>query len=183
MPWLAERCREKGHTVIAPEMPEARTPTPELWLPALEEKVGALTPETFFVGHSLGCRAIALYAQSRPADERAEGAVFVAGSFVSTLPPADDESERAVVRRRWHSREIDAQKVKARLSRIVGIYAPDDPWVSLENAAFVRDTLGGVLVLDEGKGHFRGKLDGIYELPSALSALETLLLEEKQSEK
>lgn len=170
-PWLAQELKHAGHEVVAPTMPDARAPDPAAWLSTLESTIGAFDSETFLVGHSLGCRALALYAQEQSPGNRAGGVVFVAGSFISAPPHNDDTTERAQVRRAWHAHTLVPENIRDAFLRIAGVYCPDDPWVSFDNAHFVAGVLNGALYVEEGKGHFRGKLDGVTELSVVLRAL------------
>src|SRR5947207_892958 len=79
LPWLAEELRHHGYEVTAPQMPHAEHPILPEWLATLTNTVGAVDGGTHFIGHSLGCYAIAKYLEKRPAEEQAGKVVFVAG--------------------------------------------------------------------------------------------------------
>ncbi len=173
-PWLKIELEKNGCLVEVLSLPEPKRPAPDAWIAAIQDAVGTVDVDTYFVSHSLGCRATALFLQSRAEGEVAGGAVFVAGSF---LPPKAPHPHPLAeeVRAKWKEHSVEPEGLAAHLKRLIAIYCEDDPWVSFENAAFSKNILGATLIVETGKGHFRGKHDGILELPSARDAVESLM--------
>ncbi len=173
-PWLKTELGQHGSFVHILMLPEPKRPTPDAWVAAICDAVGVVDADTYFVSHSLGCRATALFLQTRPEAEVAGGAVFVAGSF---LPPKAPHPHPLAeeVRAQWKGYIVEPDMLANHLTHLVAIYCEDDPWVSFENAAYARDILGAQLIVETGKGHFRGKHDGIFELPSARDAVLALM--------
>ena len=63
-PYLSLELKANGFDVSAPQMPHAAEPKVGEWLSFLREYVGKPDEQTYFVGHSLGCIAIARYLET-----------------------------------------------------------------------------------------------------------------------
>jgi len=163
-PWLAKNLREQGFLVEAPEMPDTDNPKIEAWTEHIREKVGRCDENTFFVGHSIGCQAIMRYLEKISDDEKAGGAVFVAGWF--TLSNIDGEEDR-LISSPWLNLPIDFEKVKACAKKISCIFSDDDPYVPVENWEMFSKNLGAEIIIEKNRGHFTDD-DGVTELPVAL---------------
>jgi len=98
LPWLKEELESKGFEVMIPQMPEASSPRIKNWVPALAEAVGVANDQTFFVGHSMGCQAIARYLELLPEGAEVGGVVFVAGFFTRLTNLEDDDEVRDIAR-------------------------------------------------------------------------------------
>lgn len=167
LPWLAEKLAEKGFSVKVPEMPGTDNPKIGAWVSHLQKIVGRCDADTFFVGHSIGCQAIMRYLEKIPGDEKAGGAVFVAGWL--TLSNIDSQEER-MTSSPWLNTPIDFSKIKQRAEKFSCIFSDDDPYVPKENGKLFSEKLGAKLITLKNTGHFSGE-DGINELPGALEEL------------
>ena len=168
-PWLKQELTKVGFEVFVPQMPEASNPRIYNWVPKIAEVVGIPDENTFFVGHSMGCQAIARYVESLPDNTKVGGAVFVAG-FFKHLIEEEDDPELQEIRKHWLGTPIDFDKIKPRLGKSVAIFSDDDPYVPLDNQDDFRDKLSSKIVIESNKGHFSGS-DGVVELPQALKAV------------
>ena len=63
-PYLSLELKANGFEVNAPQMPNAAHPKVSEWISFLKEYVGKPDKDTYFVGHSLGCIAIARYLET-----------------------------------------------------------------------------------------------------------------------
>ena len=170
-PWLKRELEAKGFQVFIPELPDTDKPRIQKWIPALAEVVGTADENTYFVGHSMGCQAIARYVEIL--DRRVGGAVFVAG-FFKRLTGLEDDPEVQETDRRWLEAPLDFGKARQNLGKSVAIFSDDDPWVPLDNQDDFRDKLGSKIVIERGMRHFSGS-DGLKELPAALRAVEEIV--------
>ena len=168
-PWLRKTLEAKGFEVFVPQMPDAANPRIYNWVPKLTEVVGIADEQTYFVGHSMGCKTIARYIESLPEGTKVGGAVFVAG-FFKHLQGAEDDPEVRKTREHWFGAPIDLQRAKSHLIKSVAIFSDDDPWVPLDNQNDFRDKLGSEIIVEHQKGHFSGST-GTTELPSAYEAV------------
>ncbi len=168
-PWLKKGLEGRGFEVHVPQLPDARRPQIDKWVPALALAVGAPDEQTYFVGHSMGCQTIARYLESLPEGQKVGGAVFVAG-FFKHLSGLEDDPEVREIDAHWLGTPLDLLKVRDRLPKSAAIFSDDDPWVPLDNQDDYRDKLGSEIVIEHGKGHFSGS-KGILELPAALQKL------------
>ncbi len=178
-PYLSLELKANGFDVSAPQMPHASEPKVKEWLSFLTDYVGKPDQDTYFVGHSLGCIAIARYLSELSDDTNSErdtkvrrgnkkneevkigGCVFVAG-FSGRLEIPEI--------REFYEVPFDPSKAKARCDKFVMIFSDNDPYVPMEKSLAVAGQVGARTILERGRGHF-GTKDGVTTLPSALSAL------------
>lgn len=172
-PWLKKELENRGCAVVVPAMPQPKDPEPHAWLSMLNETIGSIDGAVL-IGHSLGVRALALYVQSRPEEEKASLFVSVAGPF--TFPTHDHPHPRAqATRDRWKDFELNPVALKKRISHSAGVYSKDDPWVPFDNAEWMRTHMGASVIEEHNKGHFRAFEDNILELPSVMKAVDQYL--------
>ena len=166
-PWLKKELEAKGFEVTAPTMPNSQEPKIEDWVPYLANSVGNVDKNTFFVGHSIGCQTILRFLEKLPDDQKAGGAVFVAGFFyLSSL----DENEDEEIAKPWAETPIDLEKVKTHLLKSIAIFSDNDPYVSLDNKdRFVKE-LGSKIIVEHDMVHFNEGA-GITQLPIALKSV------------
>ncbi|MCG2694015.1 alpha/beta fold hydrolase [Candidatus Parcubacteria bacterium] len=169
-PWLKEELEKNGFQVFVPQLPEPEDPRIENWIPKLAEVVGEADKETYFVGHSMGCQAIARYLELLPENTKVGGAVFVGGFFkkLSGLGTVIDVKKTA---RHWLDAPIDLQKVKSHLNKSVAIFSDNDPFVPLDNQDDFRDKLGSEIIIEHKKGHFSDEFGRIKELPLVVESI------------
>lgn len=168
-PWLKRELEARGFEVSIPQMPEAQKPRIHHWVPAIANAVGIADVQTYFVGHSLGCQAIARYCESLPEGVKVGGAVFVAG-FFKRLTGLEDNAEVQKTDRHWLDTPFDFTKVKNHLPKSAAIFSDDDPFVPLDNQDDFRDKLGSEIILEHGQKHFSGS-GGTVQPQSALEAI------------
>jgi len=171
-PWLKKELEIKGFEVSIPQLPDAGTPRIPKWVPALAKAVGTADENTYFVGHSMGCQAIARYIESLPAGTKVGGAVFVAGFFKHLSGLEDDPAVRATDKH-WLEAPINLEKIRTHLNKSIAIFSDNDPWVPLDNQDDFREKLGSKIIIEHQKKHFAGS-DGTIELPAALESVLSL---------
>lgn len=169
-PWLKRELEKKGFQVFISQLPDADKPRIHKWVSAVANAVGVPDKGTYFIGHSMGCQAIARYVETL--DREVGGVVFVAG-FFKRLTGLEDDADVQETDRHWLEAPLDFAKVKAHLGRSVAIFSDDDPYVPIDNQDDFRDKLGSTIIIERAKRHFSGS-DGLKELPIALQALEEL---------
>ena len=168
-PWLKSELENRKFQVIVPKLPGNSEPRIQNWVPEISRAVGDVNDHTYFVGHSMGCQAIARYIENLPIGTMAGGAVFVAGFFTRLTNIENDDISRSVVAE-WLDTPLDLQKVRAHLGKSIAIFSDNDPFVPLDNQeAFIKE-LGSEVVVARGQGHFSGS-NGVTALPSALEAI------------
>ncbi|MBI2017978.1 alpha/beta hydrolase [Candidatus Daviesbacteria bacterium] len=166
-PWLKKELEQNGFLVRVPVMPEPAEPKIEAWVSHLASIVGNVDENTFFVGHSIGCQTILRYLETLPINQKAGGAVFVAGWF--TLTDLETEEEKRIGKP-WLKTPIDFEKVKLHIRKFFAVFSDNDEIVPLNNKEIFEQKLGAKVVIEHNKGHFSGD-DGITELPVVLSSL------------
>lgn len=151
MPWLRKELKSKGFEVIVPLMPETENPKVEKWVPALMNLIKNPDVDTYLVGHSMGCQAIARYLESLPENVEIGGVVFVAG-FFKRLKGLNKEEQ--LVADPWLSSPLDLQKVKPHVRKSIAIFSDDDPFVTLDNVDDFKNILRSKIVIEHGQRHF-----------------------------
>ncbi|TSC58072.1 MAG: hypothetical protein Greene041679_182 [Parcubacteria group bacterium Greene0416_79] len=160
-PWLSLELKANGFEVNAPQMPHAGEPRVLEWTRFLERYVGKPNRHTYFVGHSLGCIAIARHLAELPARVKVGGCVFVAGFSGRLNIPEIKE---------FYELPFDPNQAKAHCDKFTMIFSDNDPYVPIEKSLEFAKQLGAKTILERGKGHFTTR-DGVKALPSAFSAL------------
>lgn len=168
--WLKKELESRSFRVTIPQMPDAQHPRIHTWVPALANAVGTADEHTYFVGHSMGCQAIARYLETLPDGIRVGGAIFVGGFFKKLT---GDRVRPHIVEtdRHWLDTKLDFIKVRTHLPKSIAIFSDNDRVVPLENQDDFRDQLGSEIIVEHAKGHFTGSDDGITELPVLLESL------------
>lgn len=160
-PWLQMELIARGFEVNAPQLPHAEHPKVSEWISFLKDYVGKPDGNTYFVGHSLGCIAIARYLAVLPAKAKVGGCVFVAGFSGRLNIPEISE---------FYSLPFEVEKTKQHCDKFVNIFSDNDSYVSVKTSLEFAKQLGAKTVLLRGKGHFSAR-DGITALPSVLSSI------------
>lgn len=172
-PWLKTELEKRGIKTHVPQLPEAKWPQIKLWIPALAKTVGTTDEDTYFVGHSMGCQAIARYLETLPEGVEVGGAVFVAG-FFQRLVDLDDDAASQAVEKEWLRTPVDLDAVRNHLPKSVAIFSDNDPWVPLDNQEDFRRRLGSTILVEHDMQHFSGE-QGYRELPIVLEQLAGLM--------
>jgi predicted alpha/beta hydrolase family esterase len=169
-PWLRRELEQRGFEVSVPNLPDSENPRIYNWVPALREAVGQVDEQTYFIGHSIGCQAIARFLEMLPGGKKVGGAVFVAG-FFKHLKGLEDDADVQETDKHWLTAPLDLEKVHSHLPKSIAIFSSDDPWVPLDNQDDFGDKLGSEIIIQEKAGHFSGNMDQCFELPIALESL------------
>jgi predicted alpha/beta hydrolase family esterase len=168
-PWLKTELENRGFVVFVPQLPKADEPRINDWVPALKEAVGTADDQTYFVGHSMGCQAIARYLETLPGEMKVGGAVFVAGYFKRLSNLEDDDVVRSVSQE-WLQTPLNLEEVKSHLDKCVAIFSDNDPYVPLDNQEEYKEKFGAKIIVEHAKGHF-SESTGTTELPVALESV------------
>lgn len=147
-PWLKGELEQLGANVTVPALPHTDAPQFNEWLAALQQVVGEVDEETFFVGHSLGCPTILRLLESLPEGQKAGGAVLVAG-FAEPIHLTELDDFTIDV---W-----DDEKIKQSVAKIVLINSNNDEHVPLEMGERMRNRFNAELVVLHNAGHINEK--------------------------
>jgi predicted alpha/beta hydrolase family esterase len=184
----------RGWEVNAPQMPHAANPKVKEWLDFLKGYVGKPDGDTYFVGHSLGCIAIARYLAELPRNTnlRTKYEIRNTPSASGISPSQEGERKRGKVKvggcifvagfsgrlnipeiREFYELPFDPEKAKAHCNKFVMIFSDNDPYVPVAKSLEFAKQLGAKTTLERGRGHFTTS-DGVTALPSALTTLLAL---------
>jgi len=145
-PWLAEHIQSCGHSVALPTFPTPIGQDLTSWKQAFRKQVGALTPDTILVGHSMGVGfALRLLEES----EHCILGTFLAAGFIGALGLPDYDSINAS----FFVDPFDWQNIGQNAGR-VHVYASDnDPYVPLEHTNEIARHLAAPLSVIQGGAH------------------------------
>lgn len=152
-PWLKKELEKKEFEVIVPQMQHAANPRIYNWVSKISSIVKSPDKNTYFVGHSIGCQAIARYLEGLPQGTKIGGAVFVAG-FFKRLTGLEEDPDVQKTDRHWLTTPIDFKKVKSKIKKSIAIFSDNDPWVPLDNQDDFREKLGSKIIIEHNMGHF-----------------------------
>lgn len=170
LPWMKRELEARGFQVIVPAMPDTDHPKIDAWVEHLEKIVESSDDETYFIGHSIGCQAIARYiAKTKP---QVTGVLFVAGWF--TLVGLESEEEEKIAQP-WMATPIDYEAFRSCVKKVVVLLSDDDPFVPLENAGLFRKNMGAEVIVEKGARHFTGEETGVMEFPVILETFLKLI--------
>lgn len=173
LPWLKAALEKEGFDVTVPQLPDAKYPKLEKWVPALAEVVGMPDEETYFIGHSMGCQAILRFVESLPEGVKVGGAVFV-GGFYDHLKGLRDGLPAREFYASWFTTPLNPQKIVAHMPKSVAIFSDNDKFIPLDNQNGYRDHLGSKIIIEHDKGHFTKVFDGVGEVPYVLEQVLAL---------
>lgn len=166
-PWLKKELENKGFSVITPSMPNPEAPEIKLWVGHLNNVVGEVDENTYFIGHSVGCQAILRYLESLE-NKKVGGVIFVAGWF--HLKGIEEEEGTEEVARPWLETPIDFKKILKMTNKFTAIFSDDDNYVPIEDTEIFKEKLGAKIIIKHDKGHFSDDV-GVKELPVVLEEL------------
>ncbi len=156
--WLEKELNSRGFEAHVLAMPRAAMPHPSEWIDCIHDAVGKADAETYFIGHSLGCIAIARFLEAHIPEEVIGGCVFVAGFSGNIHNPSTKE---------FYELTFHPDIVRKWIGKAVAIFSDNDPMVPLELAKNFSEQIGAKAILEKNMFHFRGS-DGCTELPVVL---------------
>lgn len=169
-PWLKKELEKRDFSVFVPQMPEADKPKIKNWVSTIIKIVDVADENTYFVGHSIGCQAIARYIET--INTKIGGVVFVASFFKRLTNMEDDEVKN--IAKPWLKILIDFEKVKNNINQCVAIFSDDDKFVPADNQEDIRKKFNARIAVEHRKGHFSGSGNNCIQLPEVLKALEEM---------
>src|SRR3989344_3360159 len=149
-PYAKHELEKNGFEVTVPAMPDTDEPNLAKWLAKLQEVVGNVDKDTYFIGHSVGCITIMRYLETLPDDQKIGGVVFVAG-FTHYLGFPELKN--------FFTTPINFEKIKSRAKGFVVIASDNDPYVPLDQADILKNKLGAEIVIKHNMKHFSGAED------------------------
>lgn len=158
-PWLRKELEAKGFTTEALELPNPLLPERKEWVDMIRNAIKS--PDTVFVGHSLGCPAIMLALQKYDGPP-VEHVVCVSGfgrAFVKT--------ELFKKWSDWFRADIDISLIKKKAKKWSVIHSKYDYVVPVKEGEWLAKQLGVKIVLTKTKGHLIHE-ERCFELPEVL---------------
>ncbi|MFA5000069.1 MAG: alpha/beta fold hydrolase [Patescibacteria group bacterium] len=168
-PWLKRELEARGFKVFVPQMPSADEPRINNWIPAIKNLVKDPDEHTYFVGHSMGCQAIARYIEIIPKGIKIGGAVFVAG-FFKRLTNLEDEDMVRSVADEWLRTPLNLEIVAKHIKKSIAVFSDNDPYVPIDNKDDFLNFLHSKIIIEHSMGHFSGST-GVKELPVVLKSV------------
>jgi hypothetical protein len=134
-------------------MPNTNEPRIKPWVDAIASAVGKVDQDTFFIGHSIGCQAIARYLCTLLDKESVGGAVFVAGFFRRLTNMGEDSLSKEIINE-WLNTPLDLVSVKRHMLKSAAIFSDNDPYVPMDNIDDFKDILVSEIIIEHNQGHF-----------------------------
>jgi len=145
-PWLKKFLEQKGCQVKILKMPHTKIPIIKSWIKFLKKEIEP-SPETFLIGHSIGCQTILRYLS---ASNTEVGGIMLVAPWLTLKNLSGIEK---TIARPWLTRPIDfAPAVK--VSKKLAIFSENDRVVPIENVKLFRDKLDPTIITVKNKGHF-----------------------------
>lgn len=162
--WLADRLREKGVEVVAPEFPDTMEPQLSRWLETARKDVPRFDEGWVLISHSLGGPTILRLLESFAGDERA-GTVILVAAFAKDLGIPEI--------RNFVEDDFDWEKIRSKAERFIVINSDNDPFIDLEEGKRLADLLGAELIVEHGAGHIN-EGSGYTSYPRLLDMIEKM---------
>lgn len=164
-PWIKTELEKLNYEVLVPDMPNTDSPTMDTWINKLKEVVGTPDKNTYFIGHSIGCKTILRYLEE--INMQVGGALFVAGWF--NLKNLEDNESKEIAKP-WIETPINKEKISEILPTSVLLISKDDPYGAFEeNISEFGKFVTHSCVFDHA-GHFTETKE-----PAILSQIQSLL--------
>jgi predicted alpha/beta hydrolase family esterase len=157
---MKDELKKRDILVEVLTMPNSASPKVEEWVSYMQEKIMP-NEHVFLMGHSLGGIAILKYLESLNNGEKIGGIVLVAG-FSNSLGIGELEN--------FFTKELEYAKIKNVVNKSVFINSDNDPFVPLEEGRFMKEKLGGKLVIMKGAYHIN-EGNGFFNFPTGLKEL------------
>jgi predicted alpha/beta hydrolase family esterase len=171
--WLKEELEAAGYLVFALQMPNTNEPRIKTWVKSISDSVGLVDGNTFFIGHSIGCQAIARYLEGLQRGVMVGGAVFVAGFFKNLTNMGNDALSRDIIHE-WLDTPIDLISINSHLLKSLAIFSDNDPYVSLDNIEDFKNNLNAEIIIEHEQGHYSGS-SGLPKYPSILDNVKVFI--------
>jgi predicted alpha/beta hydrolase family esterase len=149
-PWLASNLRQRGATVILPQLPTPAGQSLEHWRAAFTAQVDAADQRSCSIGHSLGATFLLRYL------ERAHAPIGCA-VFVAPLIAEIGNSEYDQLNRTFIDHPYDWERIKRNAGRVVCFAGDNDPYVPLNQPREVAARLSAPLQIIPGGGHLNSE--------------------------
>ncbi|MFA6888235.1 MAG: alpha/beta hydrolase [Candidatus Woesearchaeota archaeon] len=140
--WLKLKLENKGYTVFVPQFPIYHNQKPEQWMRTLKTYEKHITPDSIFIGHSLGATFLLHILEKY----HIHTAYIIAG-FASRLDNEFDEPTKAFIH------PFDWKIIRKKCKKIYVIHADNDPYVPLKKAEELAKKLGVTICLIKNGGH------------------------------
>lgn len=165
-PWLKAELEKFGHKVFVPLFPTPEGQNLNNWLEVLNKYQADINEETIFIGHSLGAPFILNFLARR--DKPIKAAFLIAGFINDLNIPEFQALISSFVK------DFAWEKIKNNCRQFFVIYSDNDPYVSLQKAQEVSDSLQVEPLIITGAGHFN-KASGYTKFDLLLEKVKTVL--------
>jgi len=161
-PWLKQELEKIGIEVIAKNMPDPDIARKDIWLPFIEQEIGE-GDDVILIGHSSGAVAIMKYLETH----KINTAVLVAGCYTDL---GDEKEKKSGYYENWKWSAI-----KENAKKIIQFASTNDPWISIEEAHYIRDHLNTEYYEFDNEFHFGSSHKDKLVFPELLEALKKKL--------
>ncbi|MEK6918552.1 MAG: alpha/beta hydrolase [Nanoarchaeota archaeon] len=171
---VARTLEKEGFKVEIPEMPDTHSPVIREWVEKLVKIVGEVDEETYFICHSIGCKAVMKYLEGEVADGDVCGGVIFVGGWFSLSKEATPEPQMKLTAKPWLEMKTNFEKIKTRAKKFVAIFSDNDPYVPMNNVTLYQSNLDSEIIMLSGMGHFDEETASTKELPIVVELLKKM---------
>lgn len=165
-PWLRQELANMGCRVIVPHFPNADQPQLKEWLSYLERYRKFMTPETIYVGHSLG----ATFLLRLLGNNEAAAGFFVASAFGDMEHNPYKERIKS-----FTEAPYDLESIRNHCKNFTVIHGDNDPYLQIETAGKkLAEALQTELITIKNGGHLN-EAAGYTRFPLLLEEIQRLL--------
>lgn len=162
-PWLGDALRDRGHEVIAPDLPNASEPNCQEWVDTINKAIYEPRGDSVFIAHSIGCVALLHYFEQAAMSGTPKSTILLA-------PPFHIGAEKFAS---FFQPAVDWDTVEWKSQGYVVIHAKDDTKIPFNHAQKYEQLLGAQLIALEEGGH----LTDITSLPLILDLIDSRSVE------
>jgi uncharacterized protein len=155
-PWVKSTLEQAGFVVTILQLPDPDKPKKDVWMKALMPLMDEIDPDTYLIGHSVGCQATLRLLDALPPGKMIGGAVLVAGWVSVPNWNGRSEAEKAVLND-WMNPPLVLSKVAGKSKNITAIFSDNDEFVPKENWAACEKELNAKVIVKHHFGHFEAR--------------------------
>lgn len=162
-PWLFQKLTDAGKNVLAPQFPAGKgVQNYENWATVLDAYKDQLSPNTSFIGHSLGPAFIVDYIIDKGIQAKS---LFLVAPFYSTINiPEFDEVNTPF----FKEKQFKTENLRLFVKKTIFYVSTTDPYVPNHLSLEFAERVGATVKLVEDAGHFNiaagySKFEQLYE--------------------
>jgi predicted alpha/beta hydrolase family esterase len=153
-PWLKDELEQHNCQVIVPQFPTPKNQSPETWFEVLKKFEEFITPDTIFIGHSLGGAFLLRVLESIKISIKAS---YIVSAPIGVLPIKNYQGDKPFI-----GHPFDWMKIRDSSKKFYIFHSDNDPYVCLGNGQKLAEHLNVDLGFIPNAGHFNANAGYIH---------------------